>query len=109
MPNTKAPVTLGAPSAEIVGNSIMVPLLSWLKSETGFTNCLAVGTAATTQPPFLAEEHAWYIPGLGEVGPGVAAQYDPQSCSSALIPMMPLALSVLAVLLSVPVQPLGTG
>jgi len=58
MPNTKAPVTLGAPSAEIVGNSIMVPLLSWLKTETGFSNCLAVGTAATTQPPFFAEEHA---------------------------------------------------
>ena len=31
----QGPVTLGAPSAGIAGNSIMVPLLSWLKNETG--------------------------------------------------------------------------
>ena len=58
MPKTKDPVTLGAPSAGIAGNSIMAPLLSWLKNKTGFDNCLATGTATAWQPPAVVDEQA---------------------------------------------------
>ena len=57
MPKTRAPVTLAAPSAGTAGNSIMVPLLSWLKSAIGFQSCLEIGTAAALHPPFAVEEH----------------------------------------------------
>ena len=58
MPKTKDPVTLGAPAAGIAGNSIMVPLLSWLKNAAGFDTCWETGTATARQPPAAVEEHS---------------------------------------------------
>jgi len=78
---------LGAPSAKS-GHSIMVPLLSWLKTRTGFTNCLAVDTAATTNHPSLAKEHAYtFQDGRGRPG---LPRNTTRSLAKAAIPMMPL-------------------